>query len=467
MKLLIFFIVITVCFFSILVFSCAQNETKSDFNPNSITGLFQWDRAAGQTIKLSLNKHPFTESLIPSLNDFTKLTGIKVDYNVLSEEEYRDKIIIELSSGGGSVDVFMTGPFTSWSYVYAGWLEPLDSYLDNSSLVEENYDLDDFFPALITGNRWNGKPGYQNYGKGTLWSIPVQVETYILAYRKDWAEELNLIPPRNYRDFYNFAHSMTRKIDGEQVYGITSRGLGTWPTISTGFISGFASYGCRDFDAQMKCRINTPQAVEFTSLWMKTIKDCGPLTWSNNTWYDAKEQFESGRYGMILDCDFFASSYENQAKSRISGKLAYASPPAGPDGTIRSNIWTWALSINKNSQHKLASWLFLQWATSKEQLLNAVFKGNWNPARQSVWNNPQIINIHKQMGNYRQVVEKNLQKHVKICWTPQPQVSAVGDRWARALHDIWTGADPKEILDKTAQDIDRIIQRAGINLKTE
>ena len=52
-------------------------------------GPFQWDRAAGETIKLSLNKHPFSESLIPSLNDFTKLTGIKVDYSVLSEEEYR------------------------------------------------------------------------------------------------------------------------------------------------------------------------------------------------------------------------------------------------------------------------------------------------------------------------------------------------------------------------------------------
>ncbi len=442
--------------------SCTQKIDEIDFDPKSISGSFRWDRVSGQTIKLHLNKHPFTESLLPALSEFTRLTGIKVDYNILSEEEYRDKIIIELSSGTGSVDVFMTGPYTTWSYVRAGWLESLDDYLNNPSLTNDAYDLDDFFPALLKANRWNGKPGHQNYGKGTQWSIPVQVETYILAYRKDWAEELYLQPPKTYQEFYDFARAMTRKIKGSQVYGITSRGLGTWPTIATGFISGFASYGCRDFDGQMNCLINTTEAVEFTKLWVKTIKECGPLTWTSNTWYDAKEQFESGRYGLIMDADFFASSYENPEKSRVAGKVGYALPPAGPDGTIRSNIWTWSLAISRQSRHKIASWLFIQWATSKQQLLNAIFKGNWNPPRKSIWSNQMAGEILNQWGNYRQIVDDNLQNHVQVCWTPQPEITAVGDRWARALQEIWSGVDAQKALDRAAADINQIVEKAGI-----
>jgi multiple sugar transport system substrate-binding protein len=341
-------------------------------------------------------------------------------------------------------------------------LEPLEAYLKNPALTSNEYDLDDFFPALIEANRWNGIPGSENYGKGSQWAIPIQVETYILAYRKDWAEELKLTPPKNYDEYYKFAKAMTRKQQNEQFYGVTARGLGTWSTVTTGFLTGFVSYGCQEFDQNMISRINTPKAIDFTKLWLQTIKECGPFTWSSNTWYDAKEQFESGRYGMILDCDFFASSYENAEKSRVAGKVAYALPPAGPDGTILSNFWTWALSINKQSRNKLASWLFIQWATSKKQLLSAAFNGNWNPVRYSVWNDPQVVEIVKNWANYREVVETNLQKHAKVCWVPQPEFSAVGDRWARALQEIWSGTETKTALDNAANDINRIIENAGI-----
>ena len=454
-----FFLCRIPCISIILAFGCAKKTPRVDFNPQTVPGPFRWDRASGQTIKVSLNKHPFSESIAPQLEEFSRLTGIRVELNILSEEEYRDKMIIELSSGSGSVDIFMTGPYTTWSYVKAGWIEPLDAYLKNPALVDSGYGVDDFFPTLLEANRWNGQPGLQNYGKGRQWSIPVMVETYILAYRKDWADELHLVPPATYPDLYRFAKAMTRKTGDAKLYGITARGLGTWPTVATGFITGYASYGCRDFNDRMECAINSPEAVAFTTLWMKTIKECGPMGWSGNTWYDAKEQFESGRYGMIFDCDFFAAGYENPERSRVAGKLAYALPPAGPDGSIVSNIWTWALSINRNSRQKLAGWLFLQWATSKEQLLKATLAGNWNPVRKSIWSDAEIAAMMNRWGNYREIVEKNLHDHARVCLTPQPQLSAVGDRWARALQEIWSGNDPQATLDRAAEDIDRIVDR--------
>ncbi len=446
--------------FAALLLSCAGCSPESSepaFRPEAVTGAFAWDRARGQTIKVSLCKHPFADSLVPQLPEFTARTGIRVELNVLSEEEYRDKMVVELSSGGGTVDVFMTGPYSTWSYVKGNWVEPLDGYLRNPALTGPDYHEEDFFPAIMAANRWNGKMGYQNYGQGSQWAIPVMVESYILAYRRDWARERNLRAPRTYAEFYDFARAMTRQEGEEQRYGITARGLGTWPTIATGFIGGLRSSGGGDFDDRMKCTIHAPAAVAFTTLWMKTIRECGPKTWTSNTWYDAKEQFESGRFGMIFDCDFFAAGYENPEKSRVAGKLAYALPPAGPDGTLHSSLWTWALALNRAGKHKTAAWLFVQWATSGPQLKRASLAGNWNPVRKSVWNDSDVQAQMARWGNYREVVEENLQRHVRICLTPQAQFAAVGDRWARSLQEIWSGADPKAALDAAAEDIERIV----------
>ncbi len=451
----------TIILMILLMTGCGPGGKKKAYDPSAGTGPFDWKMAAGQTISLHLNKHPFTQSLLPRLEEFTQLTGIRVEYSILSEEEFRDKLIIELSSGSGSVDVFMTGPLTAWSYHRAGWIETLDPYLGNPSLTSPEYDPEDFYPSLMEANRWNKKPGMQNYGKGDLLAIPVQVETYVLCYRKDWAGKLGLETPETYPEYFRFIDQLTHTEGGTEYLGVTARGLGTWPTVTTGYLSGFASYGCRDFDEQMNCRINSPRAVEFTDKWIRSIRENGPAAWTNNKWYDAKEQFESGRYGSYFDAGIFAYSYENPDKSLIAGKVQYALPPAGPGGSVVSNFWTWSLSINQKSRHKAASWLFIQWATSRERLLDASLNGNWNPSRKSVWNNPQVIEMTRDWDNYRNVVQENLQEHARICWTPHADIPAMGDRWARALQEIWSGKDAGDALDRAARHIDRIIERAG------
>ena len=47
-----------------------------------------WRQAAGQSLSIGLNKHPFTESLLPLIPAFRSLTGIEVDYLILPEAEY-------------------------------------------------------------------------------------------------------------------------------------------------------------------------------------------------------------------------------------------------------------------------------------------------------------------------------------------------------------------------------------------
>ena len=95
-----------------------------------------WMKYKGTKLNLILNKHPYSESLIGLLPDFENATGIKVSYEILAEEEYFEKLRLELSTGTGQYDVFMTGPMLEWEYTAAGWLEPLDPYMNDPAKTD-------------------------------------------------------------------------------------------------------------------------------------------------------------------------------------------------------------------------------------------------------------------------------------------------------------------------------------------
>ena len=93
----------------------------------------------------------------------------------------------------------MTGPVRNWQYVPPNWILPLDDFLNNPKLTDLGwFKLEDFYPALIAANRWNGKTG-GGVGEGALYSIPVLEESYILAYRKDIFDQYNIKVPTTSR----------------------------------------------------------------------------------------------------------------------------------------------------------------------------------------------------------------------------------------------------------------------------
>ncbi|HSR11287.1 MAG TPA: extracellular solute-binding protein, partial [Thermodesulfobacteriota bacterium] len=160
-----------------------------------------WRQFEGQKLTIGLNKHPYTESLLPLIPEFEALTGVKVDYLILPENEYGAKLTADLSNQRGEFTVIMAGAMRNWAYVPPGWMVPLEQFLNDPKLTDKSwYKLEDFFPSLIAANRWNGKVG-GGTGEGPLWSIPVMCESYVLAYRKDIFDKYKLAVPATWADF--------------------------------------------------------------------------------------------------------------------------------------------------------------------------------------------------------------------------------------------------------------------------
>jgi multiple sugar transport system substrate-binding protein len=438
-----------------------DNEALAYFHQAKI----DWQQAKGQKLTIGLNKHPFTESLLPLIPEFRRLTGIEVDYLILPEAEYMTKLTADLSQQRGEFSVIMTGPMRNWQFVPPDWIMPLDPFLDNPKLTDKAwFKLDDFFPALIAANRYNGTVG-GGVGEGQLWSIPVLEESYILAYRKDIFDQYNIVVPTTIEEMAEAARQVKAKAG---IPGIVARGTPSVASMGTGFISGLKSYTdgqWSEVDAKLHGNLHDPRSVKFTEAWIAMVRESGPPNWANIQWYDAMEAFTAGQAGMIVDADFFAAGYEDPSKSKVAGKVGYALIPAGPGGKAHAGLWTWALGINKATKNKEAAWLFVQWATSQRTLLNAtVGYRNYNPSRMSIMADPRV---QKTMGawgggSYVTTMAQNLLT-AKVAWTPEPERARLGDIWARALHEIYfQRMSAADALKKADAEIDKVFKEAGI-----
>lgn len=77
-------------------------------------------------------------------SDFTKDTGIKVNFTVLPENDVRDKISQEFSSQAGTYDVASISNYEAPIYGKNGWLAPMD----DTVAEDPDFDQADILPSM-------------------------------------------------------------------------------------------------------------------------------------------------------------------------------------------------------------------------------------------------------------------------------------------------------------------------------
>jgi len=441
--------------------------------PSDITAPVEtdWQMFKGETIKISMLKHPTPEALVKLIPLFEQITGMKIDFNILPEEEYWDKMLIDLASGQGEFSVIFSDPQNKWEYGTAGWILPLDDFIEDPQLTNKVwYDLDDFFPSRFKSQMWTGEIG-KGEGMGKLWGVPLGGEGAMLAFRADLFKKYGLTVPKTYPQLYETAVKLQQaaRADGmENFIGIITRGNRSWGAIQGGALAMFSSCGVKDFDEHLNSTIDTKQAVWITELYVKMMKEAGPPDWNNVTWYDNKQRFTAGMAGMTMDNTFFAASFEDPETSEIAGKVGYAPVPAGPDGKIETNLASWALSINTKAPNPKAAWLFVELATSRDILMESCYKYRaYMPSRISIWYDPKVIAQSREWGvgewKLRKVADDNMfTGRSRVVLTPTPAYAMQGDLWMTAIQEIYQGDPVQATLSKYARQIEEHLKEMGL-----
>ncbi len=353
-----------------------------------------WHQFEGTTVRALLVAHPWEEGISPKIAEFEALTGIKLDVQVISEDLFWDRVVTGLSADKPPFDVFfVSGGYDVYSYYLNDWIAPLDSFLQDPTLTDPDwYDIADISPGYLAGF-------YMPDTTGSLFAIPISSEVYINFYRKDVFEELGIdVDALTTMDAWLAAvQRITKETD---LYGAVVRGGATG--ISDELEAMALNYlGDRPyetgkgafFDPGWCPRFTDQRITEAFGTWGELMRNSPPGV-TAFTWYDASTAFAQGLAATFwCDASLFAPEFEDPDQSTVAGKVGYAVLPPSPYGHA-TGYWAWGIGITAKAEQtvKKASWLFIEWATSKYGELFSASK-TWGAVRQSTWKLPEMKEV--------------------------------------------------------------------------
>ncbi|MGY1624903.1 extracellular solute-binding protein [Geodermatophilus sp. SYSU D00965] len=444
-----------------LLSSCGTGGTttgggNAENGAAEVTGGFDWKKADGQSISILQTPHPYQQSFQPLLAEFTQLTGIQVNVELVPEADYFTRLNTELAGGAGNFDAFMTGAYFIWQYGPPGWMEDLQPWIDNDSATNPDYDFEDIYEGLRNATRWDFQLG-SPLGSGGQWAIPWGFETNVIAYNRAEFDRRGIRPAETFEELQQIAVDLTDRSAGR--YGIAFRGSRSWASIHPGYMTQYTREGARDYSeegGQLQAVMNSPEAVDFTQAWVTLARDAGPAGWTTYEYPDVTRDLGNGAAMMAYDADSATYPLNVAGASAQAGNIAWHPGPAGPDGSYATNLWTWSWAMNSASQNKLPAWLFIQWATGSDAMTRAVQQGTFaDPTRASVFDGA----FKQTLGDFPGYLEtfETVIDSTAIQFTPQTHFFETTEEWSVALQDIYDGADAKERLDALAEQSTEIV----------
>jgi len=392
----------------------------------------------------------YVASVVRHASEFEEQTGLELEIQIVPSDEYFSNRIHHLLDGDGAADVYMSGPVLVWEHLAAGFVKPLDEFLERAS---DAYDPADFVDRLMLCNRWSGRFG-DGLGEGPLLEIPVNCESYNLAYVPAVLEEAGVEVPATWDEYFAAGRAVAERTG---VRGFAQRGTNAWHTMYTGFATQFWSYGAADFE-DGRSAIASPAALRATSDFIAALHTAGPVDWPNQRWYELALDFAHGKYGLIVDSDHYVAYFEDPSSSDLVGEIGYAPPPLGPTGARRPNLWTWSVVMNSRTRDSDAAWRFIEWATGREFLLRSAFEGNMNPTRTSSWDDESFRAHTSGWGAFHDVARTLIERDAFVLVTPAPNYLSIAQRWVEALLDVYAGrAETAEALALAAAAIDELV----------
>lgn len=427
---------------------------------------FDWKQHQGKSLKLLLNKHPYTDAMIANLDNFKELSGMEVTYDIFPEDVYFDKVTAALSSRSSEYDAFMTGAYMTWTYGPAGWIVDHNEWIQDPTKTNPNYNWDDMLEGVRKSCAWNGVPGGAlGSDDAKQWCIPWGYEQNNLTYNAEMLEKAGVDVPTSMDELITAAAQAQANSD-DGVYGIGVRGSRSWATIHPGFLSAYANLGQHDLNVdngKLSAAMNTDGSKDFHAKWVKMIQESGAADWSTHTWYQVGTDLGAGKSAMIYDADILGY-FMNGGDNAMAGKLAFAPFAASGQGEPTPNIWIWSLAMSNFSKDKDAAWNFIQWASGPEHgLFGAAEMDFVNPVRQSVWDDPtfrdRLASGYPGYVNMHDVSAPG----ASIKFTPQPLFFDLTTEWAASLQKMVANEVPvDEGLDQLADSVNRQLKDAGL-----
>jgi sorbitol/mannitol transport system substrate-binding protein len=283
-------------------------------------------------------------------DNFTKQTGITVNYTVLPENDVRDKISQEFSSQAGQYDVASLSNFEIPIYAKSQWIAPMDDFIAKDAAFDQSDILKPMAVSLSADGKIYGQPFYG--------------ESSFLMYRKDVFEQAGLTMPEN--PTWDQVAQLAAQVDGKQpgMKGICLRGQPGWGQVFAPLTTVVNTFGGTWFNIDWTPGVNAPEFKQATQFYVDLVRAHGENGAPQAGFTECLNNMTQGSVAMWYDATSAAGSLEAD-DSPVKGKIGYVAAPVVK--TPASGwLYTWAWGIQAASKKQENAWKFVSWASGKD-----------------------------------------------------------------------------------------------------
>jgi len=405
----------------------------------------------GTTLRLLFKEGYDVEVIFAHKDEFEAATGIKLEIEQYDEPTTRQKFILNETARAGAYDIV---PVSFWyfpEYEQQGWLEPLDSYIENMK-DPEWYGLDNLPQSAL-----------DVFSKdGVRYGLPQTVISAMFMYRKDILEECNIEPPETTEDLIGIAPEVQEC--KPEMAAFTGRGAPTFASLGT-YLGWAYGYGALLFDEEMRPQATSPEMVKAMEDLVGLYREYGVEDQATLTFLTMGDRAMADQVVMFYDTSGWGSIIENPDSSQTAGKWGY-SLLKGPADEYLQWLYMEALAIPSDSQNKEAAWLFLQWRTSLDIMMKEMQDGRTDTPNLVVQASDEFQSKIEELGpstvEYSNLLPESWNMATNEHWPSVKEFAEIGDIFAQEMSEAIVGnKDVITALEAIQSRLDELMQEAG------
>jgi sorbitol/mannitol transport system substrate-binding protein len=306
----------------------------------------------GSAINVLMVGNPQMEDIQKlTADNFTKATGIKVNFTILPENELRDKVTQDIATKAGQYDVVTVGAYEVPIWAKNGWLHEVSSYTQ----ADANFDAADLLKPMVQS---------LSGPDGKLYAVPFYGESSFLMYRKDVFEAKGLTMPQ--RPTWDQVAQLAAQVDNAQpgMRGICLRGLPGWGELFAPLTTVVNTFGGTWYTKDWQAQVNAQPFKDATQFYVNLVRQHGEAGAAQSGFTECLNAMSQNQVAMWYDATSAAGSLEDPKVSNVAGKVGYVYAPVKE--TKNSGwLWAWAWAMPQDSKNADNASKFMLWASSK------------------------------------------------------------------------------------------------------
>jgi sorbitol/mannitol transport system substrate-binding protein len=382
---------------------------------------------------------------------------ITLNWVVLEENVLRQRITIDIATGGGQFDVMTIGTYEVPIWAERGWLTELDE-------LPDDYNQDDLLAPVRDSLSLNG----------TLHALPFYAESSMMYYRQDLFEKAGI--KMSEQPTWDEVREWAGELHGSEddLAGICLRGKPGWGENMAFVTTLVNTFGGRWFDEEWNPELNSEAWVTAIQFYVDLLNDYGPPGASSNGFNENLALFARGNCAMWVDATSAAGKLYDGSESSVANSLGFAPAPVARTPKGSHWLWSWALAIPASSENQEAALEFITWATSEAYIELVGETEGWTNVppgtRHSTYANEQyteaapfagyVLSAIQEADPNDSTLEPN--PYVGVQTVNIPEFQSIGTRVGQTIAAALTGdTTVEQALDSAQRATERTMRRAG------